>query len=175
MLSGVGEAIEPGRTLPISALSGVWVPSGHPHGLAAGAGGMLEVGFQSPPDPTAIPFEGRGVAPAARRLLTQSLPSAPSSGGASVEWAPVFTGREHWWYLDPHHATLASSQRILAVARAFELVVVVVRGAVELITPSSRRIGAVALLRIDPGTSVGLRALESPTLLLGIRARVSNS
>jgi hypothetical protein len=31
------------------------VPAGHFHGLRAGAGGMLESGVRSPPDPTAAP------------------------------------------------------------------------------------------------------------------------
>ncbi len=43
-LAGAGAATEPGRALPIAAPAGVWIPAGHPHGLAAGPEGMLEVG-----------------------------------------------------------------------------------------------------------------------------------
>ena len=46
VLSGVGEAIEPGRMFPISAPACVWVPSGHPHGLAAGAADSLCLVFE---------------------------------------------------------------------------------------------------------------------------------
>ena len=39
-LSGSGEVIEPGRSIHISAPACVWIPVGHPHGLAAGDAGM---------------------------------------------------------------------------------------------------------------------------------------
>ena len=46
VLSGAGYAIEPSGHLAIEAPAGVWIPAGHPHGLAAGASGILEIGFQ---------------------------------------------------------------------------------------------------------------------------------
>jgi quercetin dioxygenase-like cupin family protein len=83
VLSGWGEALEPNGRFPIAAPAGVWIPAGHPHGLRAGSGGMLEVGFQSPADHTAVPFEG--VSAPASALVTSSLPpSLPPAGSPAM-------------------------------------------------------------------------------------------
>jgi hypothetical protein len=60
----------------------------------------------------------------------------------------------------------------VAEARDFELVVVVASGAVEL-TGAARRLDAIGALCLSRGSSTELRALQSPTLLLGVRARAT--
>jgi quercetin dioxygenase-like cupin family protein len=170
-LAGDGAATEPGRSLPIAAPAGVWIPAGHPHGLTAGPGGMLEVGFQAPPDPTAVPFDTDADVQAAPRLITQSLPPDRDPGGAPVTWIGLFPARPAGRYLDAYCATLQASERVVADARQDELVVIVARGVVEISSGVPSRLDAFGALRLDPGTIVELRALESPALLLGIRAR----
>jgi quercetin dioxygenase-like cupin family protein len=170
-LAGGGTATEPGRAISIAAPAGVWIPAGHPHGLTAGPGGMLEVGFQAPPDPTAVPFDTGGDVQAAQGLLTQSLPPDPESGGAPATWIGLFPSRPAGRYLDLTCATLRASERIVADAHRDELVVIVARGVVEVAGGVRCRLGALGALRLDPGTAVELRALESPALLLGVRAR----
>jgi quercetin dioxygenase-like cupin family protein len=167
VLSGAGHAIEPGRSLPLVAPAAVWIPVGHPHGLAAGSTGLLEVGFQAPADPTAVPFDARQKAPANPGLLVSDLRSA-----ARGEWVPVFPSRREARYLDAYHAMLGPSACVVAEARDFELVVVVASGAVEL-TGAARRLDAIGALRLSRGSSTELRALQSPTLLLGVRARAT--
>ena len=168
VLSGAGHAIEPGRSLPLVAPAAVWIPVGHPHGLAAGSTGMLEVGFQSPADPTAVPFDAHQLAPENPGLLVSDLASA-----ARAQWVPVFPSRREAKYLDAFHAMLGPSGCVTAEARGCELVVIVASGAVELAGAAHRRLDAIGALRLSPGSSIELRALQSPTLLLGVRARAA--
>src|SRR5262245_27544397 len=168
VLSGAGEAIEPSRRTPISAPAGVWIPAGHPHGLAAGPAGMLEVGFQSPADPTAVPFDLRGKSPADRALITQSLSSPPSLRPG--RWTQVFPARPHWRYLDPHYVALRSGQLLVTETAASEVAIVVMRGTLDLGTTTAERIGAGSVLCLGPGETIELRAVESPCLLVAVRA-----
>jgi len=168
VLSGSGQAIEPGRSLPLAAPAAVWIPVGHPHGLIAGSTGMLEVGFQAPADPTAVPFDARQQAHASPGLLVANLAST-----ARAEWVPVFPSRREARYLDAHSAVLGPSERITAEARDCELVVIVASGAVELTGAAHRRLDAIGALRLSPGRSTELRALHSRALLLGVRARAA--
>jgi mannose-6-phosphate isomerase-like protein (cupin superfamily) len=173
VLSGSGQAVEPGRSLPVSAPAAVWIPAGHPHGLVAGSAGMLEVGFQAPADPTAIPYDAGEKAPSRQGLLAQALPAGPVSTAARDPWVGVFPVGAERRYLDPYCAMLQASESVVAEARECELVILVAAGTIELAPPSRRRLDAVAALRLDPGGALELRAVDAPALLLGIRARAA--
>jgi len=163
VLSGAGEAFEPARRLAVAAPAGVWVPPGHPHGLRAGSEGMLEIGFQSPPDPTAVDYDP-GEGSVACRLQAASLETDPRHD-RTAGWRAVFPQRDGWRYLDPHYASFARLQRVTAGTDECELVVVVGRGAVD---HEGRRLDAVAALHLGPGERAALVALEAATLLLAI-------
>src|SRR4030095_2447351 len=90
VLAGSDEALEPGRRLPIVAPAGVWIPAGHPHGLRAGSEGRLEVGFQSPPEHTAVPFEGTPGAGLPASLVTSALRSSPGPSPSPGRWSSGF-------------------------------------------------------------------------------------
>jgi hypothetical protein len=132
---------------------------------------MLEVGFQAPPDPTAVPFAARPEMPVAPGLLAEQVPPQRESGPGTVGWIPLFPTRPGPRYLDPCYATPHAPGRLVAEARDDELVVLVARGVVEVSDGSPRRLGALGALRLDPGTAVELHVLEEPALLLGVRAR----
>lgn len=101
-------------------------------------------------------------------MLAASLPAHPESRGPLAEWLPVF--REHpSRYLHPHYCILDTSQQLRAEADGYELAVIIARGAIEL-PDLSKRVGAIAALQLCSGEATELRAIESPTLLLGIRA-----
>jgi quercetin dioxygenase-like cupin family protein len=168
-LSGAGEVFGPSERYFISEPAGVWIPAGVPHGLAAGSSGMLEIGFQSPPDPTAVPFATRsGADNSPRGIMTESLPVNATSTRAP-EWMPVFPRRVGWQYLDPHYCVLDAAQELRAHADGYELLVVVARGAIEL-REVVVRVGAVGAVQLRSGECVVMRALEGQTLLLGIRS-----
>lgn len=93
VLAGSGEALEPSGRLPIAAPAGVWIPAGHPHGLRAGAEGMLEVGFQSPADHTAVPFGNTGGNELRSSLVVYSYRSAPAPGTSPGKWSSAFPER----------------------------------------------------------------------------------
>jgi hypothetical protein len=131
---------------------------------------VLEVGFQSPPDPTVVPFEPRGTARPSPALVAASVSLNAAPGDRRPQWLPVFRLRRQRRRLDPYYATLRASESLLAEARGFELVVVVACGAAELPGAARRRVDAVGALHLGPGAAVEVRALASPTLLLGIRA-----
>lgn len=85
------------------------------------------------------------------------------------EWRPVFAGRRGWRYLDPRYCFLEKSQQLRAVADGCELLVVVARGAAGL-RENAARVSAIAMVQLSAGESDVLRALETNTLPLGIRA-----
>jgi quercetin dioxygenase-like cupin family protein len=170
-LSGAGDAIEPGTSISISAPACVWIPMGHPHGLRAGPTGLLELGVQAPPDPTAVPFDPHAAASPPPGLLAEALCQNRGFTAGSAEWIPVFPNRPGQRYLDPCYATLPASGRLVAKAGEDELLVIVATGVVQL--ASDRRLRALGAFLLDPRTTVELHALEGPALLFGIRARVS--
>ena len=167
VLSGDGEALEPARRLPISAPVGVWIPRGHPHGLRAGPGGMLEVGFQSPADHTAVPFAGNPAADIAPALVTSSQLATASPG----QWSAAFPGRS-WRYLDAQYAALEPTQKLTIESHDLEWAVVVASGEVELGGRPERSLAAISVIRTEPGSSLTLRA-TAPTLLIGVNARAA--
>ncbi|MGH9786928.1 MAG: cupin domain-containing protein [Terriglobia bacterium] len=168
VLSGSGELVGADQSLPISESTVVWISVGVPHGVVAGPSGMFEIGFQSPPGPTVSHLEVKSAASGPCGMLAESLPAHPQSPGPWAEWVPVFQGLESR-YFQPHYSVLDTSQQLLAEADGYELVVIVARGAVGL-PKLSMHVSAFAALQVCPGEAVELRALESPTLLLGIRA-----
>jgi quercetin dioxygenase-like cupin family protein len=168
VLSGAGEALEPARRLPISAPFGVWIPRGHPHGLRAGPGGMLEVGFQSPADHTAVPF-AENLAADITPSLVASSPLATESPG---QWSAAFPGRSSWQYLDAQYAVLEPAQNLTIESHDLEWAVVVASGEIELCGAPERSLAAISVIRIDPGSSLTLRA-TAPTLLIGVNARAA--
>jgi quercetin dioxygenase-like cupin family protein len=171
VLSGAGEAFGPEQRVAISATTGVWIPAGVPHGLAAGPSGMLEIGFQSPPDPTAVPFDPRSTKASQHGMLVESITAHSSPPRASPAWRPAFRHRTSWQHLDPHSAVLDPPQRLQAVGDGYELVVVVVQGAI-VIGDRGIRLEAFAVLQLAPGEAVECCVLEPSTMLLGIRAHV---
>ena len=128
VLSGAGEAIAPDQRIGISEVAGVWVPAGVPHGLAAGAPGVVEIGFQSPPGPT---VEAIDSCSAGDGIVVASVALEHEQGQKTSEWRPVFAERPGWRHLDPQCCCLGASQQLHAVADGSELLVVVARGEVE--------------------------------------------
>ncbi len=171
VLSGSGEALEPGRRFPVAAPAGVWIPAGHPHGLSAGSAGMLEVGFQSPADHTAVPFEESLDTPLSPSLVTQPLPSTTLPGASSRRWASAFPERRTWRWLDAEYSVLEPAQDVTVGSQGFESAIVVASGEIELAPPQSRRLPAFSAIRLDAGSSLSLQATASRTLLIAVKAR----
>jgi quercetin dioxygenase-like cupin family protein len=172
VLSGAGEAFSPDQRFHISEGGGVWVPAGVPHGLATGALGVLEIGFQSPPGPTVESEDSGTPGNYPHGIVATSISPRPGLSQELPEWRPAFAKRPGWRYLDPRYCFLEMSQQIHVVADGCELLVVVVRGAVELGELKSR-VSAIAVIQLSVGESEVLHALEANTLLLGIRAQAS--
>jgi len=172
VLSGRGEIIGLDRRFPIAAVAGVWIPAGVPHGLAAGAQGVVEIGFQSPPGPTWSRDEAGFLHSRRDGIVTASISDATELSRTAAEWRSVFEERPGWQYLDPRCCWLETSQRVHAVADGCELLIVVVRGAIEL-RGTAARVGAVAIIQLIGGESEELCALERDTLLFCIRTAVS--
>jgi quercetin dioxygenase-like cupin family protein len=168
VLSGSGEALEPGHRHSIASPAGVWIPAGHPHGLRAGDSGMLEVGFQSPADHTALPYRASAGADLPS-LLVKPLPAASPAG----RWCSAFPERRTWRYLDAEYSVLESAQTVSVCFGQFESALVLASGTIELPRQASRRLSAFSVIRLDPDESLVLRALASPTLLIAVKARPS--
>jgi quercetin dioxygenase-like cupin family protein len=173
VLSGSGEALEPGGRFPISAPSGVWIPTGCPHGLRAGSEGMLEVGFQSPADHTAVPFEGSLDAGGSPTLVTSSFSSALPSGLVPGQWASAFPERTAWRHLDAEYSILEASHSLTIGFRDFECALVVAAGEIQLTRLVLRRLPAFSAIRLGPERSLALQATVSPTLLFLVKARTA--
>lgn len=173
VLSGSGEALEPSRRLPIAEPAGVWIPAGHPHGLRAGAAGMLEVGFQSPADHTAVPYAETSDTGLASALVAQALPDSSPPGLSHGQWNPAFPERHGWRHLDAEYSVLEASQGLTVGSKDFECAIVVASGEIELIDPPSRRLPAFSAIRLEPGSTLTLQAAASPTLLIAVKARAA--
>jgi quercetin dioxygenase-like cupin family protein len=172
VLAGAGEAFGPDEALRIAAPAGVWIPEGAPHGVRADSAGMLEIGFQAPSDPTAVPFDPVARQPSPRGLQSESIPLRVEEP-EEVEpwWVPAFSRRDAFRFLDAHRCLLASGQELPVAAGGGELLVVVARGAVAVSgTDHDRVLRPVAMLRLQGADAIDLRALETPTLLLAVRA-----
>lgn len=173
VLSGSGEFLEPSGRFPIDAPAGVWIPAGHPHGLRAGSSGMLEVGFQSPADHTAVPFEEALHPHLCSSLVTSSFAASPPPAVSCGQWSSVFPGRTAWRHLDADFTVLASSQSVTIDSGDFEWVIVVVSGEIEIPGPPLRRLPAFSAIRLDPDGSLAMRATASPTLVIAVKAHVN--
>lgn len=169
VLSGGGEAFAPNQCYPVSEISGVWVPPGVPHGLAAGQLGVVEIGFQSPPGPTVDSIEHSSPSSYPYGIVAASVPLGAELDQKIPEWRPVFAERPDWQYLDPQYCCLEKEQQILAVADGYELFILVVRGSVNL-QDRAKSLGAITMLQLDVGESEILHAVEANTFLLGVRA-----
>lgn len=172
VLAGSGEAFEPGRALPIASQCGVWIPAGHPHGLRAGTDGMLEIGFQAPPDPTAVPFAARQGAPPREGLLAVPLAGAAREPAGDPGFRSVFGAGIRARHLDARCAWLRARERVALQTGDAEVVVVVARGAVEQ-RGAPHCIESFSALRLDPFTQLELCAVRAPCLLLAIHARAA--
>ena len=172
VLSGAGYANEPSGHLAIEAPAGVWVPSAHPHGLAAGASGILEIGFQSPTNHRAIPFApaDSGVIPTG--LITRSFACEPASSESPASWSHAFHQRPSCKHLDAHYSFLQAHQELSIEPHESEFAVVIASGEAELIRPSQHKLSAFSMVRGDSGGSIAFRATGNPVLLLAVAARV---
>jgi hypothetical protein len=129
---------------------------------------MLEVGFQSPPDHTAVPFEEALDPPSS--LVTSSLQSSLPPAVSPGRWSSVFPDRLAWRHLDAEYAVLASSQSVTIDSQNFECAIVVASGEIETLSPPLRRLPAFSAIRLDPRSSLRLRAAASPSVLIAVRA-----
>lgn len=171
VLAGSGEAFEPWGAHPIAAPSGVWIPTGRAHGLRAGAGGMLEIGFQSPPDHTAVPCAGGFEVPGRARLLARSLARGERAAAVAAPWRPAFPERPTWRWLDARSAMLASGGRMLLEAGEGEAAIVVASGGIEIGEPRAARLSAPAVVRLAAGDALAASASADGTLLITVIAR----
>jgi quercetin dioxygenase-like cupin family protein len=85
LLNGDGFVVEPTRRTRVSAFDVVWVPSGLSHGLVAGDTGVVELGFQAPPDSTPSPARDSD-----GPSQLQVLPLFPAAQGS--RFGPVLGG-----------------------------------------------------------------------------------
>lgn len=169
VLSGTGEVFSQEQRFPVSEVSGVWVPAGAPHGFAAGESGILEIGFQSPPGPTVEPVDSCVTDNCRNEILGAPISPGPGMDRDRPEWRRVFADRCNWQYLDPQYCFLDTSQHLHAVADGCELLVAVVRGGIKL-SGIDTHFSSITIIQLKPGESEVIRALETNTLLLGIRA-----
>lgn len=168
VLSGAGEVFGARERFAISEVAGVWIPPGVPHGLAAGARGVLEIGFQSPPGPT-VEIDSPSLDNSPFGIVAASIPPMPTPNAQTPEWNPVFAERPGWRHLNPQFCLLESSEQLHAVANGHELFVVVARGAVELCR-NATRVRPLTVVQLNPGESQLLNAVEDDTLLINIQA-----
>jgi hypothetical protein len=75
--------------------------------------------------------------------------------------------------MEPHYSVLHSSQQLRATADGYELIVIIARGAIKL-PELANPITAFSAVQITPGETIDLCAVESPTLLVGVRAKLTD-
>jgi quercetin dioxygenase-like cupin family protein len=172
-LAGSGYVTEPSGRLPIEAPAGVWIPAGHPHGLAAGASGMLEIGFQSPPDHTAAPYSPEGPGIRASSLVAESFAFSLAAPEGPAKWSKAFRNGPPRNHLDAQYAILFPHHELRIDTHESEIAVVIASGEAELTHPHNHKLPAFSAVREDPGGSLTFRATDQPVLLLAAVARAA--
>jgi hypothetical protein len=132
---------------------------------------MLELGFQSPPEHAAVPFEASPSSGRSPALIASSLAWRGPPGATPGGWAAAFPARSAWRHLDARYCVLAESQALAIGARDFERAIVIASGEVELGDPVRRRLSAFGAIHLDAGRPLALRATVAPALLLAVEAR----
>lgn len=172
ILSGTAEILSPQHCVVVDELSGVWVPPGVPHGLVAGAQGILELGVQSPPGPT-IGHTGREVV-GSRKLSTASIARSSSRLGRQPRWQPVFDMCAEPQVMTVRFGLLCDrTQSVEAVAGNDELLLAVVRGSVQ-IAQVRGDLQALSILQLRPGEAMTLHGSTEQALLLEVRLSTAN-
>src|SRR4030095_12217984 len=87
--------------------------------------------------------------------------------------AATFPERRAWLHLDANYAVLEATQSLTIDSRDFEWVIVVASGEIELTTPRLRRLPAFSAVRLDARSSLALRVMESPALVIAVEARTA--
>ena len=142
----------------------VWVPAGCPHGLRSGPRGVIEVGFQCPPDNAPLSFGGHR---SRRSPLVQPADLFAGSGA----WSSLIGRRRS--RIAVHVAKLQRGQTLDVPSQAAPSILLVLTGAAQI---RGHSLGPLSLATLDPTADGQVTATKPSTLLLCVapNARPSN-
>jgi quercetin dioxygenase-like cupin family protein len=156
VLKGAGVVLERNCETTVRRRDSVWVPAGCPHGLRARSRGVVEVGFQCPPD--RAPLSLAGVRPYRSPLVHPVHLSA-----ASGAWSRLVIGRKS--RIAVHAAKLRRDQTLHVGAREAPFILLVLEGAVQVL---GRALGPLSLATLAPTCTATIVAIKPATLLLRV-------
>ena len=135
----------------------VWVPAGCPHGLRSGSRGVIEVGFQCPPDKAPLSLVGvrSHRAPLVQRTHFSATPGT---------WSSLIGKRKSW--IAVHVAKLRRGQTL--DVRDGPSILLVLTGAAHVL---GQELGPLSLATIGPATAGQITAIKPSTLLLRVAAK----
>ena len=140
-----------------------WVPAGCPHGLVSGPRGVIEVGFQCPPDKA--PLSSADVRSRRSPLVqTVHLSAAPDA------WSSLIGRRRSRMAVQV--AKLRRGQTLDAPSHVAPSILLVLSGAAQV---RGHALGPLALATLDPTADDQVTATRPATLLLCVAPRVRPS
>lgn len=134
----------------------VWVPAGCPHGLRSGPRGVVEVGFQCPPDHAPLSL-------AATRSRRSPCVQPAHIVAAPGIWSSLLGRRRS--RLAVHVATLQPGQALDVPRHGAPSILLVLTGAAHVL---GHRLGPLSLATFDPTSDGHVTATKPLTLLLRV-------
>ena len=164
ILKGTGAVIfERGRQGGLGSGDAVWVPAGCAHGLNSGPRGVIEVGFQCPPDNAPLSLVGIRTR---RSPLVQPVDLVAGPGA----WSN-FIGRRKS-SIAVHVAKLQRTQTLDVPCQSAPSILLVLQGAAQV---RGRSLGPLSLAMLDPTADGRVTATKPSTLLLCVAPNVRPS
>jgi quercetin dioxygenase-like cupin family protein len=142
----------------------VWVPAGCPHGLVSGSRGVIEVGFQCPPDKAPLSL-------ADVRSRRSPLVRTARVSSALGAWSSLIGRRRS--RIGVQVAKLQCGQTLDVPNHAAPSILLVLAGAAQV---RGHALGPLSLATLDPTADCQVTATKPATLLLCVapRTRASN-
>ena len=165
ILKGTAAVVfEQNRKEVLRAGDSAWVPAGCPHGLCSGPRGVIEVGFQCPPDKAPLSLVG---------VRSRGLPLVQPAhlSAAPGTWSSLIGKRKS--KIAVHVAKLRRGQTLSVRRHDTPSILLVLTGGAIV---GGHTLGALSLATLDPAAAAQITAIKPSTLLLRVAptARPSN-
>lgn len=160
ILKGTAVVLERNRETVLRTHDSVWVPAGCPHGLRARSRGVIEVGFQCPPDKAVLSLVGvrRSRSPVVNPLRLSAAP------GVWSRLVPRAKSR-----IAVHAARLRRGQTLHVGPREAPSILLVLAGAAHVL---GQVLGPLSLATLAPAATGAITAIKPSTLLLRVAPSV---
>ena len=157
ILKGTAAVVfEQNRKEVLRAGDSAWVPAGCPHGLCSGPGGVIEVGFQCPPDNAPLSLGG------VRSRRSPLVQPAHLSAAPGI-WSSLIGKRKS--RIAVHVVKLGRGQTLNVPRHDMPSILLVLTGRANV---GGHTLSALSLATLGPSAAAQITAIKPSTLLLRV-------